>query len=195
LLLKSLSSAVHSPLNACKLDGPIVETRFQTMKYSRVKFRTDRDGSIIVFENCGCEVEARTFRPCRMHQGDAHQAARPKAEAPKKDEGKSVRNKRTGPDSRLGLPLLPDAALDPDSYLRSVKKIGYMVWTAAGLYIILSCVLDQFSDFLVYWLPAVSFAADNGVWWAQVPALAFLGAIICFGVVATGYHVLSRVLD
>jgi hypothetical protein len=90
---------------------------------------------------------------------------------------------------------LPDAARDPDSYLRSVKKIGYMVWTAAGLYIILSCLLDQFSDFLGYWLPAISFAANNGVWWAQVPALAFLGALICGGVVACGYHFLSRILD
>ena len=44
-------------------------------------------------------------------------------------------------------------------------------------------------------LPAISFAADNGVCWAQVPALAFLGAIICFGVVACGYHFLSRILD
>lgn len=195
MLLKSLSSAVHSPLNACKLDGPTVATRFQTMKYSRVTFRTDRDGTIIAFENCGCEAEAHTFRPCRMHQGDAHQAARLKAEAPKKDEGKSVRNERTGPESGLGLPLLPDAARDPDGYLRSVKKIGYMVWTAAGLYILITCVLDQFSDFLGYWVPAISFAADNGVWWAQVPALAFLGAIICFGAVACGYHFLSRILD
>ena len=91
--------------------------------------------------------------------------------------------------------MLPDAARDPDNYLRSVKKIGYMVWTAAGMYILVTCVLDQFSDFLGDWLPAISFAADNGVWWAQVPALAFLGTIICFGVVATGYHVLSRILD
>ena len=91
--------------------------------------------------------------------------------------------------------MLPDAARDPDSYLRSVKKIGYMVWTAAGLYILVTCVLDQFSDFLGYWLPAISFAADNGVWWAQVPALAFLGALICGGVVAFGYHMLSRILD
>jgi len=165
------------------------------MKYSRVTVRTDRDGTIIAFENCGCEAEASTFRPCRMHQGDAHQAARHKAEALKKDESKSVRNERTSPESRLGLPLLADAARDPDSYLRRVKKIGYMVWTAAGLYILVTCVLDQFSDFLGYWLPAISFAADNGVWWAQVPALAFLGTIICFGVVATGYHVLSRILD
>jgi hypothetical protein len=90
---------------------------------------------------------------------------------------------------------LPNAARDPDSYLRRVKKIGYMVWAAAGLYILVTCVLDQFSDFLGYWLPAISFAADNGVWWAQAPALAFLGTIICFGVVATGYHVLRRIFD
>ena len=194
MLLKSLSSAVRSPLNTSSLDGPTVGTRFQTTKYSRVKFRTGRDGNIIAFENCGCEAEASTFRLCRMHQGDAHQAVRLIAEARKKDD-KSVRNERTGPESRLGLPLLPEAAPDPDSYLRSVKKIGYMVWTAAGLYILVTCVLDQFSDFLGYWLPAISFAADNGVWWAQVPALAFLGTIICFGAVATGYHVLSRILD
>jgi hypothetical protein len=43
---------------------------------------------------------------------------------------------------------MPDAAPDPDSYPRSVKKIGYMVWTAAGLYILVTCVLDQLSDFL-----------------------------------------------
>jgi hypothetical protein len=65
--------------------------------------------------------------------------------------------------------MLADAARDPDGYLRRVKKIGYMVWTAAGLYILVTCVLDQFSDFLGYWLPVISFAADNGVWWAQVP--------------------------
>jgi hypothetical protein len=163
------------------------------MKHSRVTFRTD-DGTVIAFAHCGCEAEANTFRPCLMHQRDAHQAARLKAEARKKDH-KSAGNKRTAPESRLGLPLLPDPARDPDSYLRRVKKIGYMVWTAAGLYILVTCVLDQFSDFLGYWLPAISFAADNGVWWAQVPALAFLGTIICFGVVATGYHVLSRILD
>lgn len=66
---------------------------------------------------------------------------------------------------------------------------------AAGAYIILSCVWDQFSEMLDYWLPAISFAADNGVWWAQVPALAFLGAVICFGVVMTGYNLPSRILD
>lgn len=102
---------------------------------------------------------------------------------------------RTCPESRIGLPLPPDAARDPDSYLRSVKKIGCMVWTGAGVYILLSCILDEFSDMLSYWLPTVSFAADNGVWWAQVPALAFLGALICGGVVACGYHFLSRILD
>jgi hypothetical protein len=76
-----------------------------------------------------------------------------------------------------------------------MKRIGYAIWGAAGGYIILSCVWDQFSDFLDYFLPAVSFAADHGNWWVQVPALAFLGGIVCFGVVATGYHVLSRILD
>jgi hypothetical protein len=25
-------------------------------------------------------------------------------------------------------------------------------------------VLDQLSDFLGYWLPAISLAADNGIW-------------------------------
>jgi hypothetical protein len=106
-----------------------------------------------------------------------------------------ARHHRTGPESRIGLPPLPDAARDPDRYPRSVKKIGYMVWTAAGVYILLSCILDEFSDMLSYWLPTISFAADNGVWWAQVPALAFLGALISGGIVACGYHFLSRVLD
>jgi hypothetical protein len=76
-----------------------------------------------------------------------------------------------------------------------MKRFGYMVWAAAGAYIILSCVWDQFSDFLDHFLPAISFAADNGFWWAQVPALAFLGALIFGGVVACGYHMLSRILD
>jgi hypothetical protein len=76
-----------------------------------------------------------------------------------------------------------------------MKRIGYAIWGAAGVYIILSCVWDQFSEFLDYFLPAVSFAADHGYWWVQVLALGFLGGIVCFGVVATGYHVLSRILD
>jgi hypothetical protein len=105
-----------------------------------------------------------------------------------------ARDERTSPESYLGLQLLPDAARDPDSYPRSVKKIGYMVWTAAGLYIILSCIWDQFSEMLDYLLPAVSSAVDGGYWWVQAPVLAFLGALIC-GVVATGYHALSRMLD
>jgi len=76
-----------------------------------------------------------------------------------------------------------------------MKRLGYMLWAAAGAYIILSSVWDEFSDFLDHFLPAISFAADRGLWWVQVPALAFLGGIVCFGVVATGYHVLSRILD
>jgi len=51
------------------------------MKYSCVKFRKDCDGTIVAFENCGCEAQVNTFRPCHMHQGDAQQAARLKAEA------------------------------------------------------------------------------------------------------------------
>lgn len=81
LLLNSSFFAVHSPLNARKIDGPAVGTRFPTMKYSRVKFRKDRDGTIVAFENCGCEAAVNAFRPCRMHQEDADQAARLKAEA------------------------------------------------------------------------------------------------------------------
>jgi hypothetical protein len=75
-----------------------------------------------------------------------------------------------------------------------MKWAAYAIWTAAGVYILLSCVWDEFSEMLSYW-PAISFAGDNGVCWAEVPALAFLGAIICFGVVACGYHFLSRILD
>jgi hypothetical protein len=76
-----------------------------------------------------------------------------------------------------------------------MKRIGYAIWGAAGVYIILSCVWDEFSDFLDHLLPAVSSAVDGGYWWVQLPVLAFLGAIICGGVVACGYHFLSRVLD
>lgn len=46
-----------------------------------------------------------------------------------------------------------------------MRRFGYALWTAAGLYIILSCVWDEFSEMLGYWLPAISFAADNGIWW------------------------------
>ena len=166
MLLKSLSSAVHSPLNASKLDGSNAVSSPKALRWQ-------------VGQVCHIRYQQQRF------------GLRPR----KKGEGKSVRNKRTGPESRLGLPLLPDAARDPDSYLQSVKKIGYMVWTAAGLYILVTCVLDQFSDFLGCWLPAISFAADRGIWWAQTPALAFVGMVICGGVVATGYHVLSRLLD
>ena len=166
LLLKSLSSAVRSPLNANKLDSSNAVSSPKALRWE-------------VGQVCHIRYQQQRFGLRRR----------------KKGEGKSVRNERTGPKFRFGLPPLPDAARDPDNYLRSVKKIGYMVWTAAGLYILVTCVLDQFSDFLGYWLPAISFAADNGVWWAQVPALAFLGAVLCFGVVMTGYHVLSRILD
>jgi hypothetical protein len=51
------------------------------MKYSRVNFRRNREGRIIAFENCGCEADVNTFRPCRMHEGSAGQGARLKAEA------------------------------------------------------------------------------------------------------------------
>jgi hypothetical protein len=51
------------------------------MKYTCVKFRKDRDGTIVAFENCGCEAQVNTFRPCHTHRGDGHQAARLKAEA------------------------------------------------------------------------------------------------------------------
>jgi hypothetical protein len=76
-----------------------------------------------------------------------------------------------------------------------MKRIGYAIWAAAGVYIILCCVWDQFSEMLDYLLPAVSSAANAGYWWTQIFVLAFLGGIVCFGVVATGYHVLSRMLD
>jgi hypothetical protein len=54
---------------------------FNTMKYSRVKFRKDRDGNVVAFEYCGCQADANTFGPCPMHKGDKRQAARLKAEA------------------------------------------------------------------------------------------------------------------
>jgi hypothetical protein len=53
----------------------------QTMEYSRVRFRKDRDGNVIAFEKCGCEADANTFRPCYLHKADKQQAARLKAEA------------------------------------------------------------------------------------------------------------------
>jgi hypothetical protein len=52
-----------------------------TMKFSRVRFRKDRDGTVIAFENCGCEADAMTFRPCHIHAEDREQGARLKAEA------------------------------------------------------------------------------------------------------------------
>jgi len=81
MLLNFSFLGVRSPLNASKVVGPTVGTRFPAMQYSRVRFRKDRDGTVIAFENCGCEAEANAFRPCRMHQGDAPQAARLIAEA------------------------------------------------------------------------------------------------------------------
>jgi hypothetical protein len=81
MLLNSSFLGVRSPRNASKLDGPTVGTRFPAMQYSRVKFRKERDGTVVAFENCGCEAEANAFRPCRMHHGDAPQAARLRAEA------------------------------------------------------------------------------------------------------------------
>jgi hypothetical protein len=80
VLLNSSSFGIHSPLYASKLNGS-AGTGLQTTKYSRVQFRKGPDGTIVAFENCGCEAEANTFRPCRMHRGNAHQAARLKAEA------------------------------------------------------------------------------------------------------------------
>ena len=53
----------------------------QTMDYSRVRFRKDRDGNVIAFEKCGCEADSKTFRPCWKHQGDTQQEARLQAEA------------------------------------------------------------------------------------------------------------------
>src|SRR5215475_4998442 len=81
LLLNSSSSGVHSPSNASKVGGATFGARVPRMKYSPVKFRKERDGTIIAFENCGCEAGVSTFRPCRIHQGDVHQAARLRAEA------------------------------------------------------------------------------------------------------------------
>src|SRR5260370_40027730 len=81
MLLNSSSLGVRSQLNASKVEGPTVGARFPAMQYSRVKFRKDRDGTVIAFEKCGCEAEANAFRPCRMHHGDTHQATRLRAEA------------------------------------------------------------------------------------------------------------------
>ena len=53
----------------------------QTMDYSRVRFRKDRDGNVIAFEKCGCEADANVFRACRKHQGDKQQESRLQAEA------------------------------------------------------------------------------------------------------------------
>jgi len=44
-------------------------------------FRKDPNGTVIAFEKCGCEADTDTIRPCRIHQEDAHQAVRLKAEA------------------------------------------------------------------------------------------------------------------
>lgn len=81
MLLNSSFLSVRSPRIASKVVGPTVGTRFPAMQYSRVQFRKDRDGTVIAFENCGCEAAVNAFRPCRMHHGDAHQAARLIAEA------------------------------------------------------------------------------------------------------------------
>ena len=81
LLLNSSFFGVHSPLSPREIDSPAVGARFRTIKHSRVKFRKDRDGTIVAFENCGCEAAVNAFRPCRLHQGDADQAVRLKAEA------------------------------------------------------------------------------------------------------------------
>jgi len=51
------------------------------MKYTRVRFRKDRDGNVFAFEKCGCEADANTFRPCRKHQRDKQQEAKLQAEA------------------------------------------------------------------------------------------------------------------
>jgi hypothetical protein len=81
MLLNFSFLGVRSPLNASNVNGPTVGTCFPAMQYSRVKFRKDRDGTVIAFEKCGCEAEGNAFRPCRMHHGDAPQAARLLAEA------------------------------------------------------------------------------------------------------------------
>ena len=62
------------------VQGPTRGACLQTVRY-RVQFRKDRDGTVVAFENCGCEADANTFRPCRMHQGNVHQATRLEAEA------------------------------------------------------------------------------------------------------------------
>ena len=81
MLLNSLYFRVRPPLRAAKLGGATLGTWIQTTKYSHVNFRKDHHGTVIAFENCGCEAEVNTFRPCRMHQEDTHQAARLIAEA------------------------------------------------------------------------------------------------------------------
>jgi len=81
VLLNSLYFRVRPPLRAAKLGGATLGTWIQTTKYSHVNFRKDHHGTVIAFENCGCEAEVNTFRPCRMHQEDTHQAARLIAEA------------------------------------------------------------------------------------------------------------------
>jgi hypothetical protein len=95
VLLNSSFFDVPSPVSTRQIDGPTVRVRFRTMKYSRVMFRKERDGTVIAFEKCGCEAEADTFRPCRMHQGNAHQAARLKAEARYHSIQKCVSNSKT----------------------------------------------------------------------------------------------------
>jgi hypothetical protein len=81
MLLNSSSLVVQSSFNTSKLDDPAIGARFQRARYSRVRFRKELDGTVIAFENCGCEADANTLRSCRMHHGDEHQAARLKAEA------------------------------------------------------------------------------------------------------------------
>jgi len=81
MLLHSSSSGAQTQFSDSELDGRTVEKSLQSTKYSRVKFRKDRDGTIVAFEKCGCEAEANAFRSCRMHQGDLQQEARLRAEA------------------------------------------------------------------------------------------------------------------
>lgn len=71
----------HSQPNTSRLDGANVGARFAGAQYIRVRFRRERDGTVVAYEKCGCEADAASFRPCGMHREDAHQAARLRAEA------------------------------------------------------------------------------------------------------------------
>ena len=80
-MLLNSSFGVQSPFNPSKLDDPTAGAHLQSVRYSRVKFRKERDGRIIAFENCGCAADANRFQSCPMHLSDTHQGARLMAEA------------------------------------------------------------------------------------------------------------------